>query len=179
MKVSKYLQQHHDEGNERQRELRKWFVWPAYTSVRQIPAKHRRHYEDLMLNHPSYQPSALVASVPYTQPPAMCDKPPAPGQGRATVAWRASYKVVFQCPETGRCRAKCVEPEWEKVHSRGEEVWIDPERIAGWSVRQQKAAQGQPLQLGYVLMNSKSSVIALKHLERADIVCDRWRRCFW
>lgn len=134
-------------------EKRKILVWPPYINVREIPAEHRQYYKDYVGQSAFHKPSDLHPSIPKTQPPQSYVIPKSAIQNPMIIALRARYKVVFQCPKTGACRAKCVEPGWQDVHSRGEEVWFTPDRIVPPHTQ-----KGPPkeVELGFALVNGES-----------------------
>ncbi|KAK5125650.1 hypothetical protein LTR85_011924 [Meristemomyces frigidus] len=117
----------------------KWFVWPPYTFVADIPPEHKQHWADLIGGtHPDYHPSQLHGSLPGTRPPQLMGEY-RQGQAQQVVALKARYIGVSggarapPCAKTGveKVRLRCVEPGWVGVHGRGGEVWVDPARFPG------------------------------------------------
>lgn len=142
------------QANKEHLERKQWFVWPPWPHVSQIPKEHVQRYKDMIgSKHPWLSDAGEhCPSLPNTNPPSLYDDSNLPNAAITVLAYRAKYKVVFQCPNTGKCRAVCVEPGWESAHSKNEDVWFEPHRIPGW-----KGGKPKEVLLGFPERNGELS----------------------
>jgi len=125
---------------------RDWLVWPPYVHVQDIPKAHVAKYKDLISSTKGIcKPTGLRPSVPGPEGKRQetCDKASKPPR---MLAWQAKYKVLYQNTVSGRWVAICVEPGWEKTHSRDFEVEFDDKDLP---VALDKS--GGEVNLGFVL----------------------------